>query len=351
MRKRIRDYGVTFGDFPTGKNNLITDAPGVRVGHYTLIKDEPSIARTGLTVILPHDMDIYDFPVFASSFIINGFGKSIGLMQIEEMGTIETPIVITTTLNVGKIADSVVSYILKNHPDVISLNPVVLECNDARLNDSKMRWLGEEELFKALENLSGGMFELGSVGAGTGMVAFGFKSGIGSSSRVIKLSESDKTYHLGVLVVPNCGRRKDLMIKGVEIGKHFEDEEEPKGSIIMIIATDAPLIPRQLRRLCVRATHGLARTGAKSTNHSGDVVLAFSNSMKIPRKRASLELTYIPDDTDLFQKLLDATVEAVEEAIIDALFTAETMTGVKGRKYEALPVRKVLNLMKGVIGK
>jgi len=127
MRKRARDYGVTFGDFPTGKNNLITDVPGVRVGHYTLIKDEPSIARTGLTVILPHDVDIYDFPVFASYFVINGFGKSIGLMQIEEMGTIETPIVITTTLNVGKIADSVVSYILKNHPDVISLNPVVLE--------------------------------------------------------------------------------------------------------------------------------------------------------------------------------------------------------------------------------
>ncbi len=346
MRKRARDYGITFGDFPTGKNNLITDVPGVRVGHYTLIKDEPSIARTGLTVILPHDMDIYDFPVFASYFVINGFGKSIGLMQIEEMGTIETPIVITTTLNVGKIADSVVSYILKSHKDAVTLNPIVLECNDARLNDSKMRWLGEKELFEALENLSDDTFELGSVGAGTGMVAFGFKSGIGSSSRIINSPEAEETYHLGVLVVPNCGRRKDLMIKGVEVGKHFKDEGDLKGSIIMVIATDAPLIPRQLRRLCVRATHGLARTGAKSTNHSGDVVLAFSNSTKIPRKHAPLKFTYIPDDTELFQKLLDATVEAVEEAVIDALFTAETMIGVEGRKYEALPVEKVIDLIK-----
>lgn len=350
MRKRIKDYNIKFGEFPPGRNDLITDVPGVHVGHCTIIKNEPSIARTGLTVILPHNMDVYDFPVFASYFVINGFGKSIGLMQIEEMGTIETPIVITTTLNVGRIADAVVSYILKNHPNVTSLNPVVLECNDARLNDSRMRWLGEKEFFKALENLSDDIFELGNVGAGTGMVAFGFKSGIGSSSRVIK-SKDGKVYHLGVLVVPNCGRKKDLIIKGIEIEKCSKDEEEFKGSIIIVIATDVPLIPRQLKRLCVRATHGLARTGAKSTNHSGDVVLAFSNSIKIPRNSASLVLTYIPDDTDLFQNLLDAVVEAVEEAIIDALFTAETMTGVRGKRYEALPIEKVLNLMKGVTDK
>jgi len=343
MRKRLRDYGIEIGKFPTGSRNLITDVTGVKVGHFTLIKDEPSIARTGLTVIMPHEEDVYDQNVFASNFVINGFGKSIGTIQIEEMGIIESPIVITSTLNVGKVADALVSYMISKHPDLVTFNPVVLECNDGRLNDSRKRWLGETELLKAINNATTGKFELGVVGAGTGMVAFGFKSGIGSSSRIVRNNDGDK-YTIGVLTVPNCGRKSDLMIKGVEVGKIFEGEDEkPRGSIIIVVATDAPLIPRQLKRLCIRVAHGLARTGAKSTNHSGDVVLAFSNAIKIPRKpSSSVEFKYIPDDLPIFQDLMDAVIEATEEAILDALFTAETIEGFNNTRYEALPVEKIL---------
>lgn len=346
MRKRLREYGIQIGKFPTGSKNLITDVMGVRVGHFTLIKEEPSVARTGLTVILPHEGDIYEQNVFASSFVINGFGKSIGTIQIEEMGVIESPIVVTSTLNVGRVADALVSCMISEHPDLLTFNPVVLECNDGRLNDSRRRWLGEEELLKAIDNVTNEEFELGVVGAGTGMVAFGFKSGIGSSSRVLT-SDDGNEYTVGVLAVPNCGRKSDLMIKGVEVGKIFGvKDEKPYGSIIIIVATDAPLIPRQLKRLCKRASHGLARTGAKSTNHSGDVVLAFSNAVKIPRKSSNpIDFKYIPDDLPIFQDLLDAVVETTEEAIVDALFTAETTEGFNDTKYEALDVEKILNLL------
>jgi len=344
MRRRLRDWGVKIGRFPTGQRNLITDVKGITVGNFTLIKDEPHIARTGLTVIMPHEKDIYDENVFASTFVINGFGKSIGIIQIEEMGLLESPIVITTTLNVGKIADSLVSYMISKHRDLITFNPVVLECNDGKLNDSRRRWLGEKELIGAIEKLSED-FELGAVGAGTGMVAFGFKSGIGSSSRIVK--NGNEKYTVGILTVPNFGRRTDLMIKGIEIGKMFEGKEENVyGSIIIIIATDAPLIPKQLKRLCVRATHGLARTGSRSTNHSGDVVLAFSNAVKLPRKPTNtVSLDYIPNDLPVFQDLMDAVVEATEEAILDALFMAQDMIGVNDTKYKALPVEQILKFL------
>lgn len=344
MRKRLRDFGIKIGNFPTGSKNLITDVSGVKVGNFTLIKDEPSIARTGLTLLTPHEKDIYDENIFASTFVINGFGKSIGTIQIEETGLLESPIVITTTLNVGKIADALISNIISEHNDLITFNPVILECNDGKLNDSRRRWLSEKELENALKNLSD-TFELGAVGAGTGMVAFGFKSGIGSSSRIVE--RDGQKYTVGVLTVPNFGRRSDLMIKGVEIGKILEGKDEkPFGSIIIVVATDAPLIPKQLKRLCIRATHGLARTGAKSTNHSGDVVLAFSNAIKIPRKPSStIEIKYIPDNLPIFQDLMDAVVEATEESILDALFTAEDMKGFNGNEYKALPVEEILNFL------
>lgn len=322
MRKRLMDYGVHIGRFPRGKRNLISDVPGVKVGNCTLISDTPHVYRTGITAILPHEGCIYNDRVVASSFVLNGYGKSTGLVQVEELGLIETPILITSTLNVGKVWDGLISYVLGHVPDAKSINPVVMECNDGRVNEAEYRPLGEKEVFLAIEGASED-FSLGNVGAGTGMVTFGFKGGLGSASRIVD------SYTVGALVVSNFGRKEDLL--GVVEG------QAEIGSIIVVIATDAPLTARQLKRIARRGALGIAKAGGYATHGSGDIVLAFSTAHRIPRKaEAPIDIKVIPDDTKLFQKLLDASVEVVWEAIYDALLASEDMVGRDGKVWKAV---------------
>ncbi len=322
-RKRLRSYGVKCGVFPVGKRNLITDVLDVSVGNFTLVKDD-SVLRTGVTIIFPTKACVYNERVFASSFVMNGYGKSTGLIQIEELGMLETPIFITSTLNVGKVWDAAVEYVLSKVKEARSINPVVMECNDLRVSQSELRPIGKEEVFKAIENASK-EFELGNVGAGTGMVTFGFKGGLGSSSRIVG------DYTVGALVVSNFGRKEDLL------GYVKEDTSTREiGSIIVIVGTNAPLIPNQLKRIAKRGAIGIVRAGGKATHGSGDIVLAFSNAIRIPRKADMLNINYIPDDHKIFQDLMDATVEAVEEAIYDALLCAEDTLGRDGKVWKAV---------------
>ncbi len=333
MRKRMMDYGVYLGRFPRGKRNLITDVDGVKVGNYTLITDEPHVFRTGITVVFPHTECVYENRVMASYFVLNGYGKSTGLIQLEELGLLEAPIFITSTLNVGKVWDGVVSYITSKVPHAMSINPVVMECNDGKVSESIYRPLGAYEVFKAIESASD-IFSLGNVGAGTGMTTFGYKGGLGSASRKVG------DYTVGVLVVSNFGRKEDL-----EGHINGDTSETEVGSIIVIVATNAPLMPRQLKRLSKRGALGIAKAGGFATHGSGDIVLAFSTAHRIPRKGAVQSLNYIPDDDKLFQKLMDATVFAVWEAIYDALLTADDMIGKNGRLWKAVSpeviIRKV----------
>ncbi|MCD6450509.1 MAG: P1 family peptidase [Thermotogaceae bacterium] len=320
-RKRLRNYDVKVGKFPTGRRNLITDVPGVKVGNFTLIKENP-VFRTGVTVVFPADDCIYNLRIFASSFVMNGYGKSTGLIQIEELGLLETPIFITSTLNVGKVWDAAVEYILSKVKDAKSINPVVMECNDLKVSQSELRPVGKDEVFKAIENASV-EFELGNVGAGTGMVTFGFKGGLGSSSRVVG------EYTVGALVVSNFGRKEDF-------SGYADENTEETGSIIVVVATNAPLIPNQLKRIAKRGAIGIMKAGGRATHGSGDIILAFSNAVKIPRKTNQLNVKYIPDDSKIFQDLMDATIETVEEAIYDALLCAEDMRGRDGRIWKAI---------------
>jgi len=322
-RKRLRNYGVRCGKFPVGKRNLITDVPGVSVGNFTLVKDNP-VMRTGVTVVFPTKACVYNERIFASSFVMNGYGKSTGLIQIEELGMLETPIFITSTLNVGKVWDAAVEYVLSNAKEARSINPVVMECNDLRVSQSESRPIGKKEVFKAIENASD-EFELGNVGAGAGMITFGFKGGLGSSSRIVG------DYTVGTLVVSNFGRKEDLL--------GFIEKEPSKketGSIIVIVGTNAPLIPNQLKRIAKRGAIGIMKAGGKATHSSGDIVLAFSNAVKIPRKADIVDINYIPDDHKIFQDLMDTTIEAVEEAIYDALLCAEDVTGRDGKLWKAI---------------
>ncbi len=327
---RARDLGIDLGDFKTGCRNLISDVDGVLVGHKTIKGDG---LNTGLTVVLPHKGDPFVERVPAGVFIVNGYGKSVGLFEIEEVGYLETPVVITGTLKVGLVFDDVVSWVLKNHPEVRSVNPVVMECNDGRLSDPFKREVIRGAFFEALESASED-FELGCVGAGTGMVAFGFKSGVGSSSRIVG------DYTLGVLTVPNFGKREDLVLNGRRPFKG-SSSEEPPGSIIVVLATDAPLTSRQLRRLAVRASHGIARLGGKSSHRSGDIILAFSNSVRIPKDQEKIDTVFLNDDSKVFQDLMNATIEATSEAILDSLVSACDAVSYDGKRYERIDLSSI----------
>ncbi len=324
---RARELELYFGRFETGCQNLITDVEGVRVGHKTI---KGNGLNTGVTVVMPHEGDVWEDRVPAGVFILNGYGKSTGLFQIEEMGYLETPIVITGTLNVGLVFDDVITWALREHPEIRSVNPVVLECNDSRLSDPLKREIIRGAFFDALKDLSKD-FELGCVGAGTGMVAFGFKSGVGSSSRVVG------DYTVGILTVPNFGKREDLILGGK---RPFADDREVSsdspGSIIIVIATNAPLTSRQLRRLAVRASHGIARVGGRSSNRSGDIIVAFSNSIRLPRERSKIDAVILNDDSPEFQDLMDAVIEATEESILDSLTNACDSISYDGKEYKKI---------------
>lgn len=341
--KRLRQWGITLPGLPTGHLNAITDVRGVGVGHCTL-KEGDSI-RTGVTAILPHSGNLFVEKVPAAVEIINGFGKAVGLSQIKELGEIETPIILTNTFSVGVALDALVEYKLARNPEsgrkCATVNAVVAECNDGWLNDIRARAVGKEHVLKAIAAVSRGLPWEGSVGAGTGMSTFACKGGIGTSSRLAG------DYTVGVLVLSNFGLWHQLKIAGVPVGQLLTkpgDCAPEKGSIVMVVATDAPLDARQLGRIAKRAGFGLARTGSVAGHGSGDFVLAFSTGSRSQEISGDCLVTARMRD-DKLGSLFEGTVEATEEAILNALFTAGSMTGRDGNTRPALPVAEVLDIL------
>src|SRR5262245_44804958 len=357
QRARARDLGVKPGVFPTGKLNAITDVAGVRVGQVTVVEGDG--VRTGVTAILPHGGNTFTDRVPAALHVGNGFGKITGVTQLRELGELETPILLTCTLCVWKAADAMVGWMLEQPgmANVRSINPVVAETNDGTLNDIRSRPIRPEHVRQALTSASNGPVTEGAVGAGTGTVAFGWKGGIGTSSRVLPASLGGWT--LGVLVQTNFGGI--FQVLGAPVGKElgqyaFKREAESPGdrgdgSCVMVIATDAPLSDRNLERLAARAIMGLSRTGSSASNGSGDYVLAFSTSDKVRRQFNAARLQTEELANEPMSGLFQAAVEATEEAIYNSMFMATTTTG-NGKKVEAIPLDKVKEvLVKYGIGK
>src|SRR5437867_3105917 len=363
-RPRAREAGVIVGVLSPGPLNAITDVGGVSVGNTTLILGDN--VRTGVTAILPHNGNLFREKVPGAVFIGNAFGKLAGSTQVNELGEIETPIMLTSTLNVPRVADATIDYMLAlpGNEDVQSINPLVGETNDGFLNDIRGRHVGRDEVFAAIKNARGGPVEEGAVGAGTGTVAFGWKGGIGTASR--KLPEKLGGYTVGVLVQTNFGGV--LTINGApvgrELGKYYlreelesnktearnlnDDADRADGSVIIVIATDAPVDARNLRRMAARAMMGLARTGAAGSNGSGDYAIAFSTASDVrivttreqagPRSQKTLS-------NDATSPLFLAVIEATEEAIYNSLFRAITTTG-RGHTVDALPIDKTLEILR-----
>ena len=351
-RPRARDLGIRIGVLPPGPNNAITDVSGVMVGHVTLVSGEGKLVvgkgpiRTGVTAVVPHPDDVYLNQVYAAAEALNGNGEMTGMEWINERGLLEVPVVLTNTLSVGEGYSGVVAYMLRAGPEGRVPLPVVAECYDGGLNDIAGRHVKEEHAIRAIESARGGPVAEGSVGAGTGMRAYGFKAGVGTASRV--LSSAQGAYTLGVLVIANCGRRPNLVIDGVPVGRHLPVAPRPPardGSIVILVATDAPLIPIQLRRLCKRSALGVSRTGTFSRTSSGDLVLAFSTARRIPRDASIVDTVQTLRDHRL-NPLLQATVEATEEAIVNALCAADTMTGRDNRTMPGLPLDRLVDIMK-----
>ncbi|HYL65299.1 MAG TPA: P1 family peptidase [Candidatus Methylomirabilis sp.] len=348
-RVRARDVGVQIGVLPPGRLNTITDVSGVLVGQTTIIRGDN--IRTGVTAILPHAGNLFRDKVPAAVFIGNAFGKLAGSTQVNELGEIETPILLTCTLCVPRAADALIEYMLglPGNEEVMSVNPLVGETNDGYLNDIRQRPISRDDVFSAIAGARTGPVEEGSVGAGTGTIAFGFKGGIGTSSR--KLPQSLGGYTVGVLVQTNFGGV--LTIAGAPVGKELgryylrNETENANGSCMIVVATNAPLDARNLKRLAARAIMGLARTGSSASNGSGDFVIAFSAS---PAVRISSEHPAEARQTtvlgnDAMSPLFEAAIEATEEAIINSLFKATTVTG-RGHTIEALPLDKTLQILR-----
>jgi D-aminopeptidase len=347
-RPRARDVGVAPGILPTGPLNAITDVAGVRVGQATVVEGDS--VRTGVTAILPHGGNIFQDKVPTAIHVVNGYGKLTGITQVRELGELETPILLTCTLCVPRVADALLDYVLERNPDARSVNFLVGETNDGFLNDIRNRPVTREHVFQALREADTGPVEEGAVGAGTGTVSFGWKGGIGTSSR--RLPAQLGGYTVGVLVQANYGGV--LQINGAPVGEELGqyylrdalDEGDADGSIMIVVATDAPLTDRTLERLAVRAATGLARTGASKTHGSGDYVIAFSTAESVrrtpERRRGVHPVEMLPDGqaSPLFQ----AVAEATEEAIYNALFRAETTRGHRGT-VQALPLDAVLEVL------
>ncbi len=364
--QRARRHGVTIGAMETGRWNALTDVPGVSVGHCTVAFGDGALvpgagpARTGVTAILPHAGNLFREKVPAASHIINGYGKSIGLVQVDELGTIETPILLTNTLNIPRVADALIDYMLAVEPAIgirtASVNPVVLECNDGHLNDIQGRHVHAEHVHRALADAADGPVAEGSVGAGTGMIAFGVTGGIGTASRV--LPEPHPRYTVGALVLANTGRLDELRVDGVPVGRALAATREEwaaesgDGSIIILLATDAPATIRQLGRLARRAALGLGRTGATASHGSGDIALIFGTHAANRIPHHSMEpvrmIEAIAEDGPLISLLFAAVIEATEEAIINALFAGAGtgMTGRDNHRVPGLPVERVLAILR-----
>ena len=323
--------------YEKGTRNLITDVPGVKVGHVTL-QDEGKHIHTGVTAVFPHEENLFKEKVPAAVSVINGFGKSVGLIQIEELGNIETPILMTNTFGVGTALNALTRYMLEQNPDIgvttCTVNGVVTECNDGELNDIRGMHLTEADVCKALET-AGAEFEEGAVGGGTGMICMGMKGGIGSASRIVEIDE--KKYTIGAIVMSNFGVFGNLRIDGKLIGTESCRPSGPeKGSIIMLIGTDLPLSDRQLRRMAKRSTISLGRVGSYLGTGSGDIAIAFSNGNRIPHysEKKILSAAYLYENK--MDTVFEATAEAVEEAIISSLYHADGMTGIRDKTVHGL---------------
>jgi len=348
--QNLRQYGIESGVMAPGNLNAITDVEGVQVGHQTIIEGDS--IRTGVTAIIPHQGNVFQQKVPAAVYVGNGFGKLAGSTQIKELGNLETPIILTNTLSVPTAADALIDYTFEfeDNAEVHSVNPVVGETNDGYLNDIRGRHVSKEDVLAAIENAESGNVEQGNVGAGTGTIAFGFKGGIGTASR--KLPENLGGYTIGVLVQSNFGGV--LQIAGVPVGKklgkyYLSDElnETPDGSCMIVVATDAPVDSRNLKRLAKRAMLGLAKTGGIASNGSGDYVIAFSTakSLRVPYRSNSAFHQKKVLRNNAMSPLVMAVNEATEEAIINSLFHAEIMTGRDGHEVQELPVDSVLSIM------
>jgi D-aminopeptidase len=355
-RPRASDLGLKVGILPTGSLDAITDVAGVAVGHTTIRRGDD--IRTGVTAVLPHSGNLYREKVPGAVFAGNGFGKLVGSTQVDEMGDIETPILLTSTTSVPRVADALISYMLAlaGNEDVLSINPLVGETNDGYLNDIRGRHITPDDVFAAIKNAKSGPVEEGSVGAGTGTVAFGFKGGIGTSSR--RLPPKLGGYTVGVLVQTNFGGV--LTIAGApvgrELGRYYLREElqqqggvtdRGNGSVMIVVATDAPMDARNLKRLAARAWLGVARTGSSASNGSGDYAIAFSTAPQVrirtEEKAPSRRMELLTNDA--MSPLFLAVIEATEEAIYNSLFRAQTTTG-RGHTVEALPIEKTVEILR-----
>ncbi|MCA9861630.1 MAG: P1 family peptidase [Thermomicrobiales bacterium] len=360
-RPRVRELGLQPGELEPGPLNAITDVAGVRVGQTTVwwgdgpLRPGHGPARTGVTAVLPHPGNLFQAKVPAAFHVINGFGKSIGGDQITELGTIETPIALTSTLAVGRVADALISHAIRENPGIgistSTVNPVVGECNDGWLNDIQGRHVTEQDVLAAIDGATAGPVAEGAVGAGTGMRSYGFKAGIGTASRLTPDQLGGWT--VGVLVLANFGAAGQLVVDGAHVGRALDAErgrQPEQGSIVTVVATDAPLLDRGLGRLARRVALGLARTGSTGGHGSGEVAIAFSTApgLRVPHEppRPLLLREILADDDrgnhpGQIDALFQAVVEATEEAVLNSLFRAKTVTGRDGNTSHALPLDRV----------
>jgi D-aminopeptidase len=338
VRRRLRELGIALGRFATGELNALVDVPGVLVGHRTLIDGER--LRTGVTAILPHSGNLYEDKVLGACHVVNGYGKAAGLTQLEELGTIESPILLTNTLSVGPVWEGGLRHLLDHNPEAArdrdTVNVIVGECFDGWLSDARALVVRPKHALEAISAAASDETREGAVGAGTGTTCFGFKSGVGTSSRVLD------GHVLGCLVVSNYGARRDLHLlagPGVELPTVAPEPPAQGGSIMIVLATDAPLSERQLRRLAARAAFGLGRAGSFASNSSGEYVIAFSTAQTVAHRvdRERDEFAFLRDDADAMRNLFESAGEVVEESILNSLCAADAMEGRDGNRAEAFP--------------
>jgi D-aminopeptidase len=350
---------LALGSLPRGPKDAITDVEGVAVGHET-VTDETGSVQTGVTVIVPHPGNAFQEKLIAAGHVINGFGKTTGLVQIDELGELESPIALTNTFSIPAVTEGLLDFLLDENPEIGAttgtVNTVVAECNDAFLNDLRGRHVRREHVARALAAATTGRFEQGAVGAGRGMSAFGLKGGIGTASRRALAGQGECV--VGVLVLSNFGQLHELVVAGRPVGAllaaeraQTHDSVPDAGSVIVVVATDAPVCSRQLKRLLRRAQNGLARTGSVTAHGSGEIVIGFTTATRIFHfgDHRSQQLVVLREESEYFDPLFQAVTEATEEAVLNSLFNAQTVVGHNGACYEAFPIERLGGLMERAV--
>ena len=345
---KVRELGILIGQYQTGEKNCITDVRGVQVGHVTLdypLDEDGEVACTGVTAILPHDGNLFKQKVTAASYVINGFGKTTGLIQVNELGVIESPIMLTNTFGVPAVTQGTLEYLLEQNEEIGittgTVNIVVGECNDGYLNSIRHCPVLPKHAKQAIELATDEVAKEGAVGAGKGMMCFGYKGGIGSSSRIVEVKNTDKSYTVGCLVLSNFGSKNEFKYQHYtkNDGANLSTVAPTDGSIIIVLATDAPLNNRQLTRVIKRCGIGLGRTGSHYSNGSGDIVIGFTTAHRILHDSNDYQESRIElrDDHPIMNQLFTAAAEATEEAILNSMAQAETTIGRKGHVVERYP--------------